>query len=128
MNGNEVVETVDLRCFKKVKAPVPKGGFYNIMEVTQYKGACRLRLPRIISEELTTNNIDVHINEPGNIIVILPGGDRDFEISRRGESKVGCIYSKEIARSFEKNKINTPANFKVVKDERIGGWVCRKVD
>jgi len=123
ING-QVIETVDLRSFERITPGLQKGA-YDVMEVAQYRGASvRLRLPQLIADGLTYATVEVRINKPGTILVLLPGNENDFPVH---EAKgVKSLSSIKLAAIFAAKGVELPAQYRVTCDERIGGWVCRK--
>lgn len=122
MNGRRVVEAVDLTNFEKVS---PEGGAYDTLEITVYKKSVKIKLPKIVTENLADDQLlDIRINKPGNIIVLLPATGAGFKLTILKHT--ASIYSARLARMLEAREVMLPARYYVVADAKIDGWVCRK--
>jgi hypothetical protein len=127
ING-QVIKTVDLREFDTIPVDVDNDGSgYDILLITpNSKFTARVRLALMVSSSLQENDkVEVRINKLGNAFVILKS-ESGFELKERGAFKV--IFSRMIRDKLNAKNIQLPAQYQVTPDERIGGWVCRKID
>jgi hypothetical protein len=107
------------------------GGKYNTIEIHPVQSSCRFKLPPMIANQAAPGMIyDIYINKPGDMIAIVPGddksGDKGHEVSTAKGGGLN-ISSPVLAEALKEKSILLPVKYKAERDDRINGWVCRKI-
>lgn len=121
IEATQVRDGVDLRYFTKLNPPIKTAP--DTMLIQPYQSSCRIRLAQIMLDGITKERMEIRINKPGDILVMIPNTS-GFAITRRKHSAQICGH--ELAESLRAHGITMPSRYVVTADERIGGWICRK--
>lgn len=127
--GGQVTETVDLTLMEHI--PSDSAGSWNAMEVTAIQSSCRAKLPLVITNEINWEGAGadkrfyVHISKNGQLIVLISTTEKDgYEIGKMKSSM--HIGGLNLSGALASRKITLPARYIVTKDDKIGGFICRK--
>lgn len=122
--NSQVTETVDLRSFTRITPDVTRQS-YNLMTIRAYnKTSCTVKLPQMIVDTIHDDTqIDLLVNKKGTTIIVKVS-ESGFQMRKNKSAR--SVFSKKIKYILEEKGIELPATYRVTKDKRIDGWVCRK--